>query len=149
MTPHRPQIVILRHFLRQKWIVWYACFLHLLWAGLLLVQPAAINATPLHMLWRVLDHDTVLVAIVLGAVAVLALQGSILRVRHRWALLLPQQLILLVSAGGSIQAAWLHHYADFTPRSWEFILSDQAPVILAAILYTAAIVEAAWTHPSG
>jgi hypothetical protein len=56
-----------------------------------------------------------------------------------WGLLVPQQFVLIISASGALHAAFVGHYADGVPRPWQFILGDQLPVILAALLYTYAL----------
>ena len=59
-------------------------------------------------------------------------------------MLIPQQVLLLMSAFAGIHAAVQQHYADGVLRGWAFILGDQMAMIALAVLYTIAIVEAAW-----
>lgn len=45
--------------------------------------------------------------------------------RYRLLLLLPQQFVLFIYAGGAIGAVMRESYADFVLRTWQFIASDQ------------------------
>lgn len=55
--------------------------------------------------------------------------------------LLPQQVLLTLSAYAATAAVIAGHYGDGLPRPRLFILADQAPAILALILHTAAVIE--------
>lgn len=130
-----------------KYIVLCASLLHFLWAALLLVSPDAGGATPLNIVLRVCGGP-IRTSFVLTCVALAAMvfPFSKYRVSNRALalMLIPQQTILLMSAGAGIRAAVLGHYADGVARSWTFILSDQLPMILIAALYTVAVLEAAF-----
>jgi hypothetical protein len=69
---------------------------------------------------------------------------AVTRHRHSWqtlAALLPQQAILTLSAYAAVAAVVVAHYGDGVIRPRAFILADQAPVMLAFALHTAAVVE--------
>jgi hypothetical protein len=122
------------------WIIWYAVLLHTLWACLLLASNKPYGATPLHVyrsVPRLLMAGVLLTASVLAAWAVIRHQRS----WQTLAALLPQQAILTVSAAGAVAAVVVAHYGDGVIRPREFILADQAPVMLAFLLHTAAVVE--------
>ena len=122
------------------WIVWYAVLLHTLWACLLLASKKPYGATPLHVyspVPRLLMAAALLTASVLAAWAVTRHQPS----WQTLAALLPQQAILTVSAYAAVVAVVVAHYGDGVIRPREFILADQAPVMLAFALHTAAVVE--------
>ena len=122
------------------WIVWYAIFLHTLWACLLLASRNAYGATALHVyspLPRPLMAGALLTAYVLAAWAITRRQSS----WRTLAALLPQQAILTVSAYAAAAAVVAAHYGDGVIRPRPFILADQAPVILVFALHTAAVVE--------
>lgn len=130
-----------------KYIVLCASLLHVTWAILLLVSPLAGGSTPVHIV-VVVCGGPVRTALVLTVVAVLALvfpfSKHIVSNRSLAGMLIPQQAVLLMSAGAGIRAAWMQHYADGVVRSWTFILSDQFPVILIALVYTVAVIETAF-----
>jgi hypothetical protein len=119
-------------------IIWYAICLHCLWAVLLLSDHAATGATPVHVYHAV--PRWLLVAILLAASG-FAGYGVTRRRPTRPALvaLLPQQALLVISAAGAVTAVVAAHYGDGVTRARSFILADQAPVILAMLLHTAAM----------
>jgi hypothetical protein len=119
-------------------IIWYAICLHCLWAVLLLSDRATTGATPVHVYHAV--PRWLLVAILLTA-SVLAAYGVTRRRPTRPALvaLLPQQALLVISAAGAVTAVIVAQYGDGVIRARSFILADQAPVILAVLLHTAAV----------
>jgi hypothetical protein len=129
-----------------KYIVLYASLLHLVWAGLLIASPEAAGPTPVHVLTVLCGGRYraafVLLLIALAALMVIFQRGRVSN-RAMSLLLVPQQLTLLLSAGAGMYATIVQHYADGAPRAWPFILADQFPVILAALLYTIAVLEAA------
>jgi hypothetical protein len=64
-------------------------------------------------------------------------------------LMVPQQFLLFISAGGAIQAMVEGQFADGTIRSVYFLLADQSPAVLAAIGHTLAIVATARAEWNG
>lgn len=78
-----------------------------------------------------------------GVAGILALVGLWLtRPVFKLIALVPQQLLLLISAGGAVAAISAGMYADGTIRSRAFIAVDQVPAILTALCHTMAIVRA-------
>lgn len=127
----------------SRLIISYAITLHLIWAGLVLGWPDQIQATPLNFLlfyirWPVLTFFLIGVAgwAAYGSVYGAEYQKPWRRILH----LIPQQVVLIVSAYAALWAVFSGHYADGTIRHWAFILADQVPQILVAIFHTAAIV---------
>lgn len=122
--------------------VWFAVMLHLLWAGLLLFSENPLHITAMYALAWLFPMRFGL-AIVLVSVAACATYGIM---RHsasvgaRTMLLLPQQLVLAISAAGAARAMWLGAYADGVPRSHFFIVADQAPAIFAMFIHSATII---------
>jgi hypothetical protein len=99
----------------------------------------AIGATALAALYRYMDHPYLLILTLFG-VAVLALLAVFSRgLIYVW-LLIPQQIVLMMSAAGAITAVYLSHFADGVERARIFIAADQIPVVLAALGHTAAII---------
>lgn len=130
-----------------RWMVYYACALHLVWAGLLAYNPVTGQSTPVSAILLTF-HGRWQSVVALFVVAVAALVGVQFWLTHSHpvvlpSLLVPQQLLLFLSAGAGLHAAAAGHYADGVPRPWEFITADQLPVVLAAFLYTTALVSMA------
>lgn len=130
-----------------KYIVLFASLLHLVWAGLLFSSEGAGYSTPVAVLLKVFGGE-VRAGIVLLAVSVAAMWYPFrqyeVSARAIAATLIPQQIILLISAGGALWAVLQGHYADGVIRPFAFILSDQLPSILLALIYTATVLEAAF-----
>lgn len=129
-----------------KYIVAFASMLHYSWAVLLVVDRSASAPTAIHTL-DVICGGRYRAAFTLCVVATSAIVYPFLRrrasARLMAVMLIPQQAVLLMSAFSGIFATAVQHYADGVLRPWPFILADQAPVILAALLYTAMVLEAA------
>lgn len=132
------------------YVIGLTSFMFAAWAVLLTWLPAALLATPVAPV-AALFGGPVTVTVVLLAAALLAQSAIVFRrlpprrPLPAWLLLLalvPQQILLLVSAFGGIQAVVNGHYADGTVRPWQFIIADQLPVILLALIYTAAMLAA-------
>ena len=119
----------------------YAAVLHALWGILLLWRPTEIGATPLALVHLLIGSATVEAWIYLAASASTGFMLSGI-VARQWGLLagLPQQLLLMIGAGGSLWAVLLGQYADGVPRPWVFILADQLPAILTALFHTGALI---------
>lgn len=127
---------------RLPLIIIYAIALHFTWASLLLFDTAAGYATAVHTL-LVFVPDAIAVAIYL-TVAVLAIFGLFYqRGIVKPLCLLPQQFVMMISAGGAIWAMWLGQFADGVQRSHAFLIADQFPAVIAAILHTYAIIAIA------
>jgi hypothetical protein len=109
----------------------YCIALHMSWSVILILDPAAIGATALSVFPYLFRGPDATSAILLF-VGLLAAVTVLLRFPGRAWLLLPQQVILLVSAYTATAAAVLGQYADGVPRPAAFILADQLHSILAA-----------------
>lgn len=126
--------------------VWYAIVLHFTWAGLVLVtNNAPEHATAVSSVAELFPAKAGL-AIVFSTVALCALIS--IYQRHlsplKIALLIPQQLILGVSAAGALRAMYLAHYADGVTRARGFIIADQLPAVLALLVHSATIMYLAY-----
>ncbi len=128
-----------------KYIIGATSLLHLGWGVLLCINKEAGNSTPVNIFFMFFNRPTiVLLFFGVSILAFLFLRqrlGQTINARHLSLLLLPQQCVLLCSAGSGLLAAILGHYADGVARPWTFILADQLPAILIAILYTTAVIE--------
>ena len=120
-------------------IIIYAIMIHLLWGICLLNNQAAGNATAVHTMLEFISAPYA--AILYIAVALLALIGLFCRKGLGAILaLLPQQFVLMISAGGVLYAMWNGTFADGIHRAHEFLIADQAPAVIAAILHTVALI---------
>lgn len=123
-------------------MILYASCLHLAWGVTLTISGGdGITSTPIFSLWQLMGWSYWRLIIALILVSGMALYG----VGHKpsmlgLCLMIPQQILLLVSGLGSLHAVVLGAYADGVVRPWYFILLDQMPVILAAPLYTTAVI---------
>jgi hypothetical protein len=126
-------------------IIVYAILIHLTWAVTLLFDPAAGYATAVHTLLNfVSDTSATIVYFVVAGVAII---GLLYRGFSKPALcMLPQQLIMMISAGGAIWAMWLGQFADGIQRPHAFLIADQSPAVIAAVLHTYAILRIRKTH---
>ncbi len=125
---------------RPSWIIWYAVLLHALWGVLLLASLSPYGATPLHVYEGVPRFAMAGFLFLASGLAAWA----ITRPGPSWqslAALLPQQGLLTISAYAALLAVVEAHYGDGVIRPRLFILADQAPVILAMVLHTAAVIE--------
>ncbi len=123
-------------------IIIYAILLHLTWAAALLYDPAAGNATAVHTFLSFVSPEfAVATYIIVADVAIFGLvyKKSIIKPLC----MLPQQFIMMVSAGGALWAMWLGQFADGVQRSHAFLIADQMPAVIAAILHTYAIIKIA------
>lgn len=119
-------------------MVLFAVGLHLVWASILFVDDAALGATAVNALHRWIPMPWLTWVILFAALfAVVALA-----VRPPWflLLLLPQQILLIMSAAGAVEAIWIAQFADGVIRPRAFLAADQFYSILAAIGHTAAII---------
>jgi hypothetical protein len=119
-------------------MVLYCVILHLGWAVGLLLDPSAVYTTPVYSLYQVFGAPPML-SFVLALVALAA--GVAVIGRSPWAvlLMLPQQILLMISADGVLLAIWHSAYADGVERSRAFIAVDQWGVIIAAIFHPVAM----------
>jgi len=119
-----------------------AVVMHGTWIVLLLVPNThAFLSTPVHQLWALCGHSAMLTASVLSLVAGIALIGLVIvdSAGMKIWFLLPQQLVLGISAAGSAIAIANSHYADGVPRPMTFIAADQLAVLLTWVAHTASI----------
>ena len=131
--------------MRYPLIVLYAALLHYVWAGALIIDPRAGEATSMSGLFDLFGRETLIVILI--GVATLALVYVFLFSERRVEaalFALPQQAILLMSAWTAITAMGSGHFADGVVRPIPFILADQAPAVIAAVLHAAAILIGLW-----
>lgn len=128
--------------------IWTAIILHLIWVTLLVIPGTrAGNSTPVHEV-VVLAGGELPAAAALATVALAALYGTTrsMSARSKILLVLPQQLLLGISAAGAILAMYHSHYADGVMRSGTFIVADQLAIVLAWLSHTAAVLFLVLIH---
>lgn len=116
-------------------VIWqYTVVAALLW------DPSAINATSMHILLGLVPSEAVWY--ILGVSSTLATLAFLSPHRlDTLAYLMPQQILLYISAAASAQAIWLGHFGDGVERSRAFILADQSLPILVAFAHTWALLQ--------
>ena len=130
--------------LTRPWIFYGAMAQHLAWAAFVMVDPAARGASPLAIF---ASWPTWAMVVVLVLVTALAAGASLVPVAARlgrlWriTLMLPQQTVLVASALHVCLLVWSQHYADGIIRPFFFMAADQLPVVLIAIVHTAALLD--------
>lgn len=101
----------------------------------ILFDGSARNATSVHVLDMLLPRGGE--PFLLFLAAGLAALGFWCRKRvDNVLMLMPQQLLLYMSAGGAAEAILTGHFADGVIRSRAFLLADQCPMVLIAIFHT-------------
>jgi hypothetical protein len=130
---------------RYPLIVLYAALLHYVWAASLIVDAKAGDATSLAGLFRSLGREGTIAALLV--VATLALIYVFVFSKRGMAAAiyaLPQQAVLLISAWTAVSAMHAGHFADGVERPVAFIVADQSPAVIAAVLHAAAILIGLW-----
>ena len=117
-------------------ILWYVIAVHILRGVLLLNSPEPAHITTIHTIVS-LDLASVHgIGVLYLTVASLAIQGLFIKGRAAVPFLIPQGIVLLVAAYGALRAMILGTYADGVVRSPLFIMADQSPAVVIAVLYT-------------
>lgn len=120
-------------------IVFYAVCVHYAWAGMLYFDNSASWATPIAPVWHLFHEYT---AHALALFATLALASLFMRDRTpRVMFLIPQQFVMMLSAGGCIVAVWSGQYADGVVHPRLFIAADQFTAILFPALHAVAMMQ--------
>lgn len=125
---------------RQNVVIICCVVLHFFWAGLIFYDPAALGGTSISGPLAIFKTGTVL-AVVLLAVGTLALLANTSPFPANAILLLPQQMVLQLSAASALAAMILGHYADGVQRPFAFIAADQVHSILLASGHALAIMS--------
>lgn len=120
-------------------MVLFSVALHLLWAVLIFHDHSAVNATAVHGVGKFIESP-ILLAMTFAGVAWCATLGIFTRLPWIVLLLIPQQIVLLFSAVGVVEAIWLAQFADGVVRSRSFLAADQIYTVLAAVGHTFAMI---------
>jgi hypothetical protein len=125
-------------------VIWYACVMHFIWGTALIANLDAGNTTALSVAVRVFGGHYGAAAAMYG-VAALALFGIVrfhASFEKVWCVL-PQQFMLVLSAGAATSAMLNSHFADGVVRARAFIVADQIPAILIAIFHVIVVIRMA------
>lgn len=123
-------------------MVLYASVYHMIWGVLIILYGRQLLFTASVSLTKLIPAYQ-LRGIILILVAVIAMSAGFFKgkILTQLLMLLPQQTILLLSAFSVVSAIGAGHFGDGVPRPWEFILLDQLPILITAIMYTIAVLE--------
>lgn len=132
--------------MKRKWVVWVAIFQHLIWAICLFISPSAAGVTAISAIsnWAGGASYAKYVILIVALLALVSLCLSTDSKKPKWywtVMLIPQQLVLMVSAIGAVECISRGMFADGVPRPVPFMFADQIPSILIAIFHTCAIFD--------
>lgn len=120
-------------------MIGYAAALHIVWSVCIWVNPASAMVTSVSAVVKLFDYPSNAAVLFIVATAI-SLGALWFKFRMRWLLLIPQQVVLLISAAGALSAMWVGHFSDGVARPSSFIVADQMYAVLTAIAYTVALI---------
>jgi hypothetical protein len=120
-------------------VVILAASLHYAWAGIVTYDNVASWATSVAPIWHWFGQHTAVVLASFSTAALLSLCAGNWIVRIF--MLVPQQFITLLSAGGVIVAVYNGQYADGVDHPRSFIATDQIIYVLLSILHAVSMVR--------
>lgn len=133
--------------MRRQWIIWYAIGMHLLWALMLAIEPRTVTSINISHLGQWLPRWAMV--ILFAGVAVLSVYGLLTfhkRSTRSIILLLPQQFLLLMSAGYVIEGI-INKGGAVEGLPVGLLIFSFGPTVIAAILHNVAILEGhVWMH---
>lgn len=128
--------------MKKEPIIWYVILIHLIWGISLILYREEIRTTSLSPFYNYLSPlgiGILFVIIALLASYAVFEDEKYPKISHM--LLIPQQLLVLMSGVVAIQLSIQGHYADGVIRPSMFIFNDQLPFILLTIFYTASLIH--------
>ena len=132
---------------------WIVAVIHAIWGVCLIWSPDPLGITALLVAHAFAGQHHVVLGLVYTAASALAAMRLVRGINGRrgFLLLLPQALLLTMTAMSCIYRAYIHQYADGVPRPFLFIAPDQVAYIVLAIFHTFAWItshgEGRWTLP--
>jgi len=121
--------------MRSIWMIWYAIILHWVWGIMLLSSNSPLNITAIHAMTQMHMSSAPVVGILYLLSALLAVVALAAPRIVGAILLIPQQLLLTVSAIGALMAMFSGSFADGVIRPIPFLVADQAPAVVAAVCH--------------
>lgn len=122
-------------------MIWYAILLHWVWGSTLLSSAAPLNVTAISTIVQLGLVSAQSAGIFFLAIASMALIGIFAPKKVAVLYLIPQTLVLWLAAYGAIIAMISGTFADGVVRSQAFLITDQAPAVIAAVMHTLAVVD--------
>lgn len=120
---------------RNYFIIFYATVLQIITGIILLFSPTAIQVAQLGIFNQIFPYKLggvlILLSVILAVFADLKIKNKLVNIL----LHIPQEFFLILTAISAILYISLGHYADGVVRSQAFILIDQLPGIILAVLY--------------
>lgn len=130
-----------------NWVIVYAILLHVVWGITLLTSPAPLGVTAIYSIIHLGITSGQTAGYFYLLVALLATIGLTAPKPAGFFFLLPQQLVLVGSAFGAAGAMVSGTFLDGTVRGSAFLIADQAPVVLLALLHTVSMyTNFLWRH---
>jgi hypothetical protein len=123
-------------------IIRSVCMLQAIWGMLLLLNYDIAEITALAVNIQKIGIEQHVLGLVMILASILAFTRTFWGTKSpNWNVLffIPQQLLLVSSAVGALESAWLGYYPDGTIKPGMFIFADQLPMILLAMKYTVLI----------
>lgn len=122
--------------MRHEPIIWYAIILYFITGVSLLLHGSELNTATLSPFYQYLPSWGIGVLFI--AISLLSTLAVLNEDKKHWAamLLIPQQLLILMSGVISLSLALQGQYADGVIRPFFFIFTDQLPPILLAFFFT-------------
>lgn len=130
-------------YTKYSLVIVYVIVLHYIWAMTLLIDGNAAAVTATSGLYGRFDRLVPYFLLFASTTAWL----SITRPRASlWPVLLiiPQQIVLMLSAYAAIAAMVAGRFADGVPRPHAFIIADQCPAVLIMVFHSIAVLRDAY-----
>lgn len=127
--------------MKHVWMIWYAIALHWVWGVVLLSSTAPLNITAISTIVQlgvVSSNIAGLFYLLIASIAMIGLFGPR---RTSLIFLLPQTAVLWMAAYGALTAMITGTFADGVVRPVAFLVTDQAPAVLAALFHTLAVLN--------
>ena len=126
-------------YLPGIWIFLYAILLHTIWGIVLLISADPLHVTAISGIVTLGFVSAPSAGVLFLFVAFLAYIGIVAPKPAGFFFLLPQQLVLTCAAFGALESIIAGSFADGVIRSTPFLMADQSPAVLIALLHTLAV----------
>lgn len=124
----------------KPWIIWYAIALHWIWGATLLSTSVPLGVTAISTVIHLGLVSGSMAGVFFLIVAAVAVIGVLAPKPVGAIFLIPQTCVLWLAAYGALHAMFRGSFADGVIRPVSFLLTDQAPAVLAAAFHTLAVI---------